>query len=640
MKHVIIGTAGHIDHGKTTLIKALTGRDTDTLREEKERGISINLGFTFFDLPSNKRAGIIDVPGHEKFIKNALAGVSSIDVVLLVIASDEGIMPQTKEHFEILQLLNVKKGIIVLTKADLVEEEWLSMVKEDLKDYFNGTFLEKAPIHAVSSKTGQGIKELITAIDSATEEVEAKDTEGHFRLTVDRVFSVSGFGTVVTGTIISGRIGEGESVQVYPSNVLTKVRGIQVHENSVKYAEAGQRCAVNLANIKTSEIKRGDIISKENVMEASLLVDCSIHYLSSCEKPLENRQRVKLYHGTSELLCRVVILDKEELKPGEMGYVQLKLEEPITAQRNDRFVIRNYSPMYTIGGGVIIEPTAKKAKRLDSTYIEELRIKESGSAESILEKTVEKFSGDYPDTTAVLKALGKNEENIEDKLEELVKDKKILKLTSLDKTIYIHKNFLKVKGLEIEKLLERFHREYPLKAGISKEEIRIKIFGKGIKQKTYDEMLELLRVRNIIKLQRSFVSLNEFEIKYNEDQARMKRTIITAYKDSKYTPPKYEEISQMEKDKKSFKMVYDSLLDLGDLVKLSEECILLKEYFESAKEKVTEYIREKGSISAAESRDLFNTSRKYAVAILEHFDSIKLTKRVEDARVLYKDYYQ
>lgn len=637
MKHVIIGTAGHIDHGKTTLIKALTGRDTDTLREEKERGISINLGFTFFDLPSNKRAGIIDVPGHEKFIKNALAGVSSIDVVLLVIAADEGIMPQTKEHFEILQLLNVKKGIIVLTKADLVEEEWLTMVKEDLKDYFKGTFLEKAPIHAVSSKTGEGIKELITAIDSATEEVEAKDTEGHFRLTVDRVFSVSGFGTVVTGTIISGRIEEGESVQVYPSNAFTKVRGIQVHENSVKYAEAGQRCAVNLANIKTSEIKRGDIISKENVLEASLLVDCSMHYLSSCEKPLENRQRVKLYHGTSELLCRVVILDKEELKPGETGYVQLKLEEPITAQRNDRFVIRNYSPMYTIGGGVIIEPTAKKAKRLDSTYIEELRIKESGSAESILEKTVEKFSGDYPDTTAVLKALGKNEENIEAKLEELVKDKKILKLTSLDKATYIHTSFLKVKGLEIEKLLARFHREYPLKAGISKEEIRTKIFGKGIKQKTYDEILELLRLRNIIKLHRSFVSLNEFEIKYNEDQARMKRTIITAYKDSKYTPPKYEEISQMEKDKKSFKMVYDSLLDLGDLVKLSEECILLKEYFESAKEKVTEYIRKKGSISAAESRDLFNTSRKYAVAILEHFDSIKLTRRIEDARVLYKD---
>ena len=231
MKHIIIGTAGHIDHGKTTLIKALTGRETDTLKEEKERGISINLGFTFFDLPSGKRAGIIDVPGHEKFIKNALAGVSSIDVVLLVIAADEGMMPQTREHFEILQLLNIKKGIIVLTKADVVDKEWLELMKEEISEHFNGTFLQGAPIHAVSSKTGEGIEELVKDIDRATEEVEAKDTEGHFRLTVYRVFSVSGFGTVVTGTIISGRIAEGEAVQMYPSRVVSKVRGIQVHES-------------------------------------------------------------------------------------------------------------------------------------------------------------------------------------------------------------------------------------------------------------------------------------------------------------------------------------------------------------------------------------------------------------------------
>lgn len=637
MKHVIVGTAGHIDHGKTTLIKALTGRDTDTLREEKERGISINLGFTFFDLPSGKRAGIIDVPGHEKFIKNALAGVSSIDVVLLVIAADEGIMPQTKEHFEILQLLNVKKGIIVLTKADLVDEEWLMMVKEELKEYFKGTFLENSPIHSVSSKTGMGIKELVTAIDEATEEVEAKDTEGHFRLTVDRVFSVSGFGTVVTGTIISGRIQEGETVQIYPSNVITKVRGIQVHENAVKFAEAGQRCAINLSNIKTADIKRGDVISKQEVMEASLIVDCSIHYLSSCEKPLENRQRVRLYHGTSEILCRVIILDKEELKPGERGYVQLRLEEPLTTQRNDRFVVRNYSPMYTLGGGVIIEPTAKKVKRFDISYIEELKIKESGSAESILEKTIEKLSFEFPDSMAIVKALGKNEENIEVKLQALVDNRTILRLISLDKALYIHKNYLKAKSSDIEKLLVKFHNENPLKAGISKEEIRTKIFGKQIKQKTYDEILELLSLRNIIKIQGGFAALYDFEINYNKEQSRIKNDILKAYKEAKYTPPKYEELVQKEKDKKTFKMVYDSLLELGDLVKLSEECILLIEDVEAAKEKVIQYIKEKGSISAAESRDLFGTSRKYAVAILEYLDNLKLTKRVEDIRVLYKD---
>ncbi|MCM8710391.1 selenocysteine-specific translation elongation factor [Clostridium sp. SYSU_GA19001] len=636
MKHIIIGTAGHIDHGKTTLIKALTGRETDTLKEEKERGISINLGFTFFDLPSGKRAGIIDVPGHEKFIKNALAGVSSIDLVLLVIAADEGIMPQTKEHFEILQLLNVKKGIIVLTKADLVENEWLSMVKEEIKDYFKGTFLENASIHSVSSKTGSGLKGLIEDIDKLTEEVEVKDTEGHFRLTVDRVFSVSGFGTVVTGTIISGRIYEGETVQIYPSNIISKVRGIQVHEDSVKFAEAGQRCAINLSNIKVEEIKRGDVIAKQNTMVSSLMVDCSLHYLKSCKKPLKNRQRVKLYHGTSEILCRVILLDRDELVPGNTAYVQLRLEEFITAQRNDRFVIRNYSPMYTMGGGTIIEPSPRKAKSFDYVYLEELKIKESGSAESILERTVEKLSSEFPDESFILKALGKNEENLKEKLDSLAADKRIIRFKALDKEVYIHKNFLKNKIQDIEKFLEKFHRENPLKIGVSKEEFKNKIFGKNIKQKVYDEFLELLIYRNIVDLHGNYVSRYGFEIKYTKDQIRIKNKIIDEYIKRKYLPPKYEELCESERDKKIFKMVYDSLFDSGELFKVSEDVVVLNIYYEEAKKKVINYINKYGRISAAEARDMLNTSRKYAVALLVHFDNIKLTKRVEDSRVLYK----
>ncbi|MFL0267810.1 selenocysteine-specific translation elongation factor [Candidatus Clostridium radicumherbarum] len=635
MKHVIIGTAGHIDHGKTTLIKALTGRETDTLKEEKERGISINLGFTFFDLPSGKRAGIIDVPGHEKFIKNALAGVSSIDVVLLVIAADEGIMPQTKEHYEILQLLNVKKGIIVLTKTDLVDEEWLLLIKEDIKEYFKGTFLEEAPIHEVSSKTGKGIKELIGDIDKITEEVEPKDTEGHFRLTVDRVFSVSGFGTVVTGTIISGRIEEGEAVELYPSKLPTKIRGIQVHESPVKFAEAGQRAALNLANVKASEVHRGDVLSKENIMEPSLIVDCSFNYLKSAEKPLENRQRVRLYHGTSEVLCRVVLLDREELMPGEKAYVQLRLEEPLTAQRKDNFVLRNYSPMYTLGGGQIIEPVSKKTKRFDNSYIGELKIKESGSQEDILNKLVKKLSKDFPDEQVIIKALGKNDERLSERLESLVNDKVLLKLTNLDKPIYIHKSFLKLKTSEIETLLTDFHKNNPLKAGISKEEIKNKVFGKGIKQKTYDELLQLLCLRNVLRIQGSFISLMDFEIKYSKEQNIIKDKVLNAFSKAWYMPPKYEELIQGEKDKKAFKMVYDSLLDIGSLTKVSEECILLTTYYEAAKTQIIQYVSEHGSISAAEARDLLNTSRKYAVAILENLDNMKITKRLEDIRVLY-----
>ncbi len=637
MKHIIIGTAGHIDHGKTTLIKALTGRETDTLKEEKDRGISINLGFTYFDLPSGRRAGIIDVPGHEKFIKNMLAGISSIDVVLLVIAADEGIMPQTREHFEILQLLNVKKGIIVLTKADLVDAEWIEMIKGDLRDEFKGTFLENAPIHAVSSKTKMGFEKLISDIDEITEEVSAKDTEGHFRLPVDRVFSVSGFGSVVTGTIISGRIKVGDTVEVYPSKVVTKVRGIHIHDKPEEFGEAGQRCAINLANIKVSEISRGDVVSKLNIMEPSFSIDCALYYLKSADKPLVNRQRVRLYHGTDEIICRVVILDKEEIAPGESAYVQLRLEKPINAQRNDRFVLRSYSPMHTIAGGSIIEPTAQKAKRFNEKYIEDLKVRESGKTENILENTVKKLSADYPDITVILKALGKNEESIEEKLQALVEDHILIKLTALDKTIYIHKNFIKEKIEEIEKILIAYHNATPLKSGMPKEEIKNKIFGKSIKQKTYDEMLGLMEDRNAIKVDEKSVCLYDFRIHYTVEQQKSKDMIIAAYDKGGYNTPKYSDLAIDEKDKKAFKIVFDSLLDNGELIKVAEDCIFTNKNYENSKTIVYNYIKENGSITASTARGVFDTSRKYAVALLEHFDSIKLTKRVENDRILYKD---
>lgn len=636
MKHVIIGTAGHIDHGKTTLIRALTGKDTDTLKEEKDRGISINLGFTYFDLPSGRRAGIIDVPGHERFIKNMLAGISGIDIVLLVIAADEGIMPQTREHFEILQILNVKKGIIVLTKSDIVDEEWLEMIKEDVKKEFEGTFLENSNIHAVSSKTGRGLDELIKDIDATTEEIAAKDIDGHFRLPVDRVFSISGFGTIVTGTVISGNIKEGENVQIYPQMTIAKVRNIQVHDKDVEVAEAGQRCALNLSGVKVEEVKRGDVVSAQNIMEPSLMLDCRLHYLKSAEKPLENRQRVRLYHGSSEILCRVIILDKEEIKPGEDAYVQLRLERPLTSQRNDRYVIRSYSPMHTIGGGSIIDPNALKAKSFNTEYINNLKVKESGKTEDIIESTVKKLSSDYPDEFDILKALGKNEIAVEDKLEKLVHEEKIKKLIDSDKPVYIHEDFIKEKAKEMQQILTKFHKENPLKEGISKEEIKNKVFGKNIKQKNYDELLGTFSERNIISLKEKSISLYGFEVIYTKDQEKIRNTIMKAFIEAKYTPPKMEELILNEKDKKTFKMVFESLLDIGSLIKVSEECVFTHECYIEAKEKVVSYIEKNSSISAAEARDIFSTSRKYAVALLENFDNIKLTKRIEDKRVLAK----
>ncbi|MBU3207804.1 selenocysteine-specific translation elongation factor [Clostridium algidicarnis] len=635
MKHIIIGTAGHIDHGKTTLIKALTGRETDTTKEEKDRGISINLGFTFFDLPSGKRAGIIDVPGHEKFIKNMLAGVSGVDLVILVIAADEGIMPQTKEHFEILQLLNVKKGIIALTKADLVDEEWLSMIKDEVEDNFKGTFLDGAPIIPVSSKTKMGIESLIEEIEKATEEVEPKDTEGHFRLPVDRVFSVSGFGTVVTGTIIGGKVKEGDTVQIYPSMAIGKIRSIQVHEENVKIGEAGQRCALNITNVKVEDIGRGDVVSIPNIMEPSMVIDCKLYHLKNSQKPIENRQRLRLYHGTNEILCRVIILDKEEIKPGEQAYVQLRLERPITVQRNDRYVLRTYSPMVTIAGGSIIEPVATKAKRFKEDYIKELKIKESGDPKDIVESTVLAISSKYPTEFDILKALGKNHEDIKDILKELVDKNKIISLNSSDKHVYIHKNYYENKLKELMDLLEKYHNQNPLKFGMSKEEIKSKIFGREIKQKTYDEILEIMQSHGSIKVNDSFVALESFNMEYTKEQKEMKDRIIKTFKSSGYNSPKYADMEAKEKDKKTFKMVYESLIDTGSLVKVMEDVVYLKEDYLKAKDIIKSYIEENESIGAAEARTVLDTSRKYAVAILEHFDSIKFTKRIEDKRILY-----
>ncbi|MEG2412306.1 MAG: selenocysteine-specific translation elongation factor [Clostridium sp.] len=635
MKHIIIGTAGHIDHGKTTLIKTLTGRETDTLKEEQNRGISINLGFTYFDLPSGRRAGIIDVPGHEKFIKNMLAGISSVDVVLLVIAADEGIMPQTREHFEILKLLNIKKGIVVLTKADLVDEDWIEMIKEDIKEEFKGTFLENAKIHPVSSKTKMGFDDLIKDIDEITEEVEAKDTEGHFRLPVDRSFSISGFGTVVTGTIISGRISIGDTVEIYPSRVKAKVRGIRVHDIPSELGEAGQRCAINLANTKVADVQRGDVVAKEGIMEPSLIIDCKLYHIKTAEKSIVSRQRVRLYHGTEEILCRIVPLDMEEIKPGQWAYVQLRLEKPLTAQRNDRYIIRSYSPMTTIAGGTIIEPNAKKSKKVTAEYIKELELKESGKTTNILENAVKNLSDTYPDAVAILKSLGKNMENIEEELDKLVLENVIIKLDGADSHIFIHGEFLNQRSKDLKNLLEEFHKKNPLKFGMSKEEVKNKIFTKKLKQRNYDDILNILLDKKTIKVSEKFVSLYDFNVTLTKEQTRMKDKIVNEFKTLKFSPPKYTDLNQDEKDKAGFKMVYELLLDDETLIKLNEDCTLLKEDYKEAKEKIKNCINENGSISAATARELLETNRKYAIAILEHLDSIKVTKRVENDRILY-----
>lgn len=634
MKHIVIGTAGHIDHGKTTLIKALTGRDTDTLAEEKKRGISINLGFTYFDLPSGRRAGIVDVPGHEKFIKNMLAGVGGIDIVLLVIAADEGIMPQTKEHLNILQLLDIKKGIVVITKKDMVDDEWYSMVLEDVKAEISHTFLKDCPIVEVSSVTGEGMKELTALIDRETEEVPARDTTDDFRLPVDRVFSISGFGTVVTGTLISGTIKEGDNCEVYPGCLKTKVRGLQVHDSPVDVAECGQRVAMNLANVKTDQVKRGDVIAKPGSLRPSMMVDCRLSYLKDAPRPLNNRDRVRIYHGTSEILGRVVLLDKDEVNPGEDALIQIRLEEEMAARRGDKYVIRSYSPMITIGGGTILNPVPSKHKLHDTKAVEELLVMEKGDPEFIIEQVIKKCLRTFPGRAQVELKSGKGIPDIEGVLKTLVDKKKIIGLPGSEGLVYIHAGEFTAIKEEIESILSDFHRANPLKQGIKKEEIKSRVFG-DIKQRTFDEILKLLS-EDTIEIGTSLIWKKGFTVTFNQHQEKIKDKIWGSFESAGYQPPTPEQVtSPFGKDAKTALMVFEALVDSGRLVKINEDIYLPEDKLVEAREKVTAYIKEHGQITAADFRDLIGASRKYAVPVLEYFDYIKLTRRVEDKRVLF-----
>jgi len=633
---VIIGTAGHIDHGKTTLIRALTGKDTDRLKEEKERGISIELGFTYFDLPSGRRAGIIDVPGHERFIKNMLAGVGGIDVVLLVVAADEGVMPQTKEHLNILTLLKIKKGIIVLTKTDMVDEEWLEIIKEQVKEDVADTFLEEAAIIPVSSVTGEGLDKLVREIDKVTEIVEPKDTDKPFRLPVDRVFSISGFGTIVTGTLISGTIKEGDKVMIYPKKLESRVRTIQVHDVGVSTAKAGQRVAMNLAGIKLEEITRGDVVAAIDSMEPTYMFDARLELLKDAERSISNRDRLRIYHGSAEVFGRVVLLDREELMPGESAFVQMRLEEEIACLKDDRFVIRFYSPMITIGGGTILDPNPPKRKRFKEDIIEELTIKEKGNLEDVIDQLLLKLSEVYPDAASIAKAAGNiSLENCNTILEKLEERKIIKAFKTNEGTFYVHNEFLEDLEQKVKIVLNDFHKKNPLKKGMSKEELRTKVLPSA-KQRICDELFGYLVSNRIIKINEQIVSIWNFKVKLSDEQEKIRKLIMNIYHENKYNPPKFKDLVAMLKlQDKSVAPVFNSLISDGKLIKVDQETVFSSEAIKDAKDMLVNFIKENKSIQLGEFRDILGTSRKYAMAILDYFDQNKITKRVEDKRILY-----
>lgn len=637
MKNIIIGTAGHIDHGKTTLIKALTGRNTDRWEEEQRRGITIDLGFTWFDLKNGDRVGIIDVPGHEKFINNMVAGVVGMDLVMLVVAADEGIMPQTREHMDILGLLGIKKSILVLNKCDLVDEEWLELVEEEIQEELKGTFLEDAPVVRVSAATGQGLEELTdTIIRVMADEVEEKDTQTIPRLPIDRVFTLSGFGTIITGTLISGTISKEDVLEMYPIGKECKIRSIQVHGQDKDKCYAGQRVAINLSNIKKKEIHRGCVIAPKNSMKNTDLLDVKLSVLPDSMRIVTNHERLHLYTGTNEILCRAVLLDKEEIGPGESGLVQLRLEEEIALKRGDRFVVRFYSPMETIGGGVVLEPNPVRKKRFDEKAIEELKKKESGSLADVMELHIKQHADTMITMAELAKIMAHSVDELQEYLEEL-KEEGIVHVFAMKKDVYLwHRDSEYALRQKIQEALEAYHKRYPYRYGMKKAEIH-NTYLKKVKPIVFDAYIEQLVAQNQIGRKDEYLHLAEFEVSKDAMFLKTEKTLVDAFEKAGFDFVRFSEIDLGTIPRETAEDVLLLLVDEERVVRINEEMFTMKYLMDEAEEKIRKHLENEDVITIAQVRDMFSTSRKSAKPILEYMDSIKVTKKTgaESERVAY-----
>ncbi|MCS5421122.1 MULTISPECIES: selenocysteine-specific translation elongation factor [Psychrilyobacter] len=629
---IVIGTAGHIDHGKTTLIKNLTGVDTDRLPEEKKRGISIDLGFSYLDLQGEK-VGIIDVPGHEKFVKNMMAGATGIDIVMLVIAADDGIMPQTREHFDIVRLLGIHHGVVVITKCDKASKERVLEVRREIEEELGGSFLSGASMIETSIDNPDSYQEVRDSLSELVKTIKDEEQEKIvFRMSVDRSFSVKGFGTVITGTSQGKDLKVGDSLQIYPGDRVAKVRGIQNHGLSVDTLSAGNRCAINLAGIDKEDIKRGSVVATPNSLSVTRLMDVEINYLSSNSKVLKNNQRVRFHHGTKEIICRIKLLDQQELKAGDSGYAQLILEKELVGFTGDLGILRNYSPMFTIGGVTILNPMAAKAKRFDEKLIGKLKGGKSDNSVK-LSSVIEELSSKYPSFEDIKLNFG-SAEDITESLEKLVKNKEVLELTALNETVYMHKNFLEEKKAELLSMLEEFHSKNPLLIGENTSTVRNKVFSKKFKNKNYLEILSKLEDDKVIKVNSGLVSAFDFEIKLSKNQEKIKEIILKTYKDNGYKPPKYEELSKLTSDPKELKRVFDMMVLLGKLKFIEKDVFLLDSDYNNLMMVINQLGEGGKEIALPDVKGKIDTSRKYLVAYLEHLDKVGVTKRVDNARVL------
>ena len=625
MKNIIIGTAGHVDHGKTALIKALTGIETDRIKEEKKRGITIELGFAYLDLPDGEKAGIIDVPGHEKFVKNMLAGAGGIDLALLVVAADEGFMPQTREHLGILSLLNISEGIIVVTKKDMVDEDWLEIVCDEVRQEVQGTFLENAQIIPVSSYTGEGIEQLRQAIFTMIDQkTQIKNLDVPFRIPVDRIFSVEGVGTVITGTLSEGTMKVGDPVTVYPSRIESRIRNLQVHSQDVQEAYAGQRVAVNLAGLKKTDLNKGDVIAVPDSMHTTMMIDIHLTVLKDCDREIRNATRLHLYHGARDILCKIVLLDRDSVGAGESCYAQLRLEEEIAVKTGDRFVLRFYSPVETIGGGVILDSNPFKHKRNDAAVLESLKLKEGGSDREKISAALRDYSARFETLDFLQIQTGIPKEQFDQQINKLIKDKVAFRVSD---NVVIHTDYLNRLKDSAVKLLESYHKENPLREGMKKDEFRNKLI-KYEDISVVDKITDSLVNRKVLKYVNNCVALADFEVQQDNNQ----QEIENAFLQGGFSPESPDQIAARFPKVKNFKQVLESLVNTGKLVRVEEKILLHADYYNKALTLAKEHVDQNGQITLAEMRDLMGASRKFAVAVLEYWDKRGITKKVGDAR--------
>jgi len=632
MKHVILGTAGHIDHGKTSLVKALTGVDTDRLKEEKERGITIELGFTFLDLPSGTRLGIVDVPGHERFVKHMVAGAWGIDLVALVIAADEGVMPQTKEHLDICTLLKVKKGLIILTKMDLVDRELLEMVKEEVSEAVRNTFLKEAPILAVSSTTGEGIQPLISVLDNLSKEVEEKSSDGLFRLPIDRVFIMKGFGTVATGTIVSGEITLGETVEILPSGIEGKIRNIQVYNQSVEKAEAGQRAAINIQGIETSEVNRGDVLARPHTLTPTRIIDAYLEYLPGAPRPLKNRTIQRFHIGTNLAAASIYLMDREELSPGEGGFVQFRLDRPIVALPQDRFVIRGSSAIQTCGGGVILDTHPDKHKRFSEKVVSDLTLLRDGSKEEALRQHILHAGTGGMILDDLLKRVAMAPNKAQVILRGMVEKRELI-LIDPEKLKVV--DFSQYQGLReiVLAQLKEFHVRFPMKSGLAKEELRTKL-PSAVDMKLFQILIgELIRSEKIV-LEKDKLRLPEHRVSSSDEKGLVKKVEEAILKGG-LQPTSPKELSETwSEEEEEIQAVFEHLVHEGILIKIKSGIYFHRTPFEDLKENLILFLKKNREITTPQFKEMTGVSRKYAIPLIEYFDQIRLTLRLGDKRVL------